>query len=360
MARIIVRQGKSGPRYTAQLRVGQHTESKTFSTKTAAKQWSQRREVELREKPHLASTEGHKRTLAEAIERYIKHTLPHLSETAQRDRPPLLAWWSEHYGNTVMSHFQAPAIVEARDTLAATPKQRGSGTLAPATVNKYLRILSHMLTIAAKEWHWIPASPMDGVRLLRVDNARTRYLDDHGEKSELVRLLDACRMSESEHLYTIILLALTTGGRAGEVVGLRWSDVDFDTGTVRFLDTKNGDARAVGLADEVADLLKPRRGLGKGLVFPGIKDPGKPLDIRSAWDTALRRGGIADFHFHDLRHTAASYLAMEGASSAELAGVLGHRTLAMVKRYSHLSPSHVAKASTKIASRIAGKTRGAQ
>ena len=166
---------KDGKRtVTARIRAGGIEDTKTFSTKTAAKAWAKRREVELKERPHLAGSEGHKRTLDDAIARYLEHVLPHLSATAQRDRPPLLAWWSTHSGRMTLAQFQAPQIVEARDTLAVTPKQRGSGTLAPATVNKYLAILSHLLSTAATEWHWIPASPMGGVRPLKADNARTR------------------------------------------------------------------------------------------------------------------------------------------------------------------------------------------
>lgn len=308
--------------------------------------------MELKEKPHLAGSEAHKHTLADAIGRYGRDVLPHMSATAQRDRPPILQWWADNYGRMTLATFQAPTIVEARDRLARTPKQRGEGTLAPATVNKHLLFLSHLLSTAAKEWHWIAASPMDGVRLLKVNNARTRFLSDEGEDSELARLLEAASISESPHLHAFILLTLVTAGRRSEVLGLTWDRVDMAAGTVTFADTKNGDTRTVAISPEVVDLLKPRQGIGRALLFPSPGNPRKPVDIRSAWETALRRAGIEDFTIHGLRHTAASYAAMEGATSAELAGILGHRTLAMVKRYSHLSPSHVARASAKIGARI--------
>jgi integrase len=191
---------------------------------------------------------------------------------------------------------------------------------------------------------------------LKEPKGRSRYLAEDGE---LERLLDACRTSESEFLFPAVLLSLTTGGRQQEVLGLQWRDIDFDAGTVLFRRTKNSDVRVVALAEEAADLLRPRRGVGAALVFPAPADPKRPerpatpIDLRSAWDTALRRAGIKDMRWHDLRHTAASYLAMEGVSAVELAGVLGHRTLGMVKRYSHLSPDHVAQVSTKIGARIA-------
>ena len=110
------------------------------------------------------------------------------------------------------------------------------------------------------------------------------------------------------------------------------------------LQTKNGDKRSVpliGLARELMVAHGKVRRLDTDLVFPGL-NPQKPIDITKPWETALRKAGLTDFRFHDLRHTSASYLAMSGASLIEIANVLGHRTLAMVRRYSHLSAPHTA------------------
>ena len=351
MARIILRQGKRGPRYTAQIRTQGHSESKTFSTKTAAKDWAKKREVELKEKPHLAGSESQKHTLADAIDRYIRDYLPDKSASQQRNQIQQLGWWKHRLGHLKLSQVHPPLLVEARDELKRQ--------VSAATVNRYLAALGIVLSTAAREWFWIESSPVASVSRLKEPQGRTRYLSDSGEDSELARLLEACRISESPYLYTAVLLALTTGGRQQEVLGLEWRDIDFEARTVTFRRTKNTDIRTVGLADEVAELLKPRRGVGTALVFPAPSDPKRPdrpptpIDLRSAFETALRRAGIQDFRWHDLRHTAASILAMEGVSAVELAGVLGHRTLAMVKRYSHLSPEHVAQVSTKIGARIA-------
>lgn len=345
MARIIERvSAKGGKRYTAQIRTLGHSESKTFSTKTAAKQWAAKREVELREKPHLAGSEAHKHTLAEAIDRYIRDELPSRSASQQRNQTQQLRWWRDRLGHLLLIHVQPPALAEARDAL--------KGEVSPATTNRYLAALGIVLSTAAKDWFWIEANPMATVSRLKEPKGRTRFLDDSGELSELDRLLDACRVSESPFLYEAVMLSLTTGGRQQEVLGLQWRDVDFETRTVTFRRTKNGETRTVGLSPEVADLLKPRRGVGAAMLFPSPHDPSRPIDLRSAFETALRRAGIQDFRWHDLRHTAASYLAMEDASAVELAGVLGHKTLAMAHRYAHLSPGHVAQVSTRIADRI--------
>lgn len=353
-------QGRAGPRYTARVRVCGVEDAKTFATLTDAKQWAKKREVELREKPYLAASEAHKHTLADAIDRYVANVLPERSASMQRDQTSQLAWWREHYGRLPLTHVQAPMLVEARDTLRKQPARHGKGTLSPASVNRFLAAIGVVLATAHAEWHWIDANPMTGVKKLREPEGRNRCLSD----AELRRLLEACRISESPMLYEWVLTSLTTGGRYREVLGLAWQDVDLERGLATFRHTKNGDTRTVALSADVIALLKARRGIGKGLVFPAPLDPKRPdrppvaIDLRSAWETALRRAGIEDFRIHDLRHTAASYLAMEGATLAELAGVLGHRTLAMVKRYSHLSDEHIAKASSRIGDRIA-RTGGA-
>jgi integrase len=139
--------------------------------------------------------------------------------------------------------------------------------------------------------------------------------------------------------------------RRGEIMNLTWDRVDLHRRaiTLRPEDTKSQERRSapiVGHAHEVLKELSKVRRIDTHLVFPapvdGRTEP-KPIDITSAWERALKKAGIEDFRFHDLRHTAASYLAMNGATLAEIAEVLGHKTLQMVKRYAHLTESHTSK-----------------
>ncbi len=138
------------------------------------------------------------------------------------------------------------------------------------------------------------------------------------------------KASRNPYLYTVVVLALSTGARRGELLGLQWSDIDLKRGALIFRETKNGQVRTVPLTGKALELLSQSR--GTGLVFP--------TGIREAFESALRRAGIGNFRFHDLRHTFASYLAMSGASLSELAEALGHKTLSMVKRYTHLTEGH--------------------
>ena len=141
-----------------------------------------------------------------------------------------------------------------------------------------------------------------------------------------------------------------------EALGLRWQDIDLARGVITLHETKNGERRILPLTGHALELVKQHskvRQLTCDLVFPG-KSLQAPIDIRTPWETALKRAEIEDFRFHDLRHSAASYLAMNGASLAEIAEILGHKTLQMVKRYSHLSEAHTSKIVSRMNESIFG------
>ena len=144
--------------------------------------------------------------------------------------------------------------------------------------------------------------------------------------------------------------------RQGEILNLRWRDIDFEKERIIIPETKNGEIRQVAITGhclELVKLLDKVRRLDSIYLFPG-KFPKRPIDIRSAWETAIKKAEIPNFKFHDLRHSCASYLAMNGASLAEIAEVLGHKTLAMVKRYAHLSETHTAGVISRMNEKIFG------
>lgn len=182
---------------------------------------------------------------------------------------------------------------------------------------------------------------MKRVRKLKEPQGRIRFLDD----DERARLLASCKQSKNPHLYTMVVLALSTGMRKGEIVNLQWSDVDLQNGRALLHKTKNSERRVVFFQYHALTLLHQqaeRFGFTSPYVFPNQAEDGGS-DIKEAWRRALQRACIKNFRFHDLRHSAASYLAMNGATPSELAEVLGHKTLSMVKRYAHLSESHTQK-----------------
>jgi integrase len=351
MASIQCRTASDGKKsYLVRVRLkGYPLQTATFERLTDAKRWAASTESAIREGRHFKTSEAKRHTLADAIKRYYRDVLPRKSSGTASEYRRHLDWWSDEIGAYALADVTPAVIVECRDKLAAgtyrhhrakTEQQRG-----PATVNRYLAALSHALTIAEREWGWIEDNPCRKVSKLKEPRGRVRYLSD----DERRRLLEACKVLDAD-LYDAVVLALSTGTRRMEALSIRWRDVDLKNGFVTLDETKNGERRTVALAGPALELLKQRskvRRLDTDYVFPSPIDPKspdeprKPITLRQSWPKALEAAGITDFRFHDLRHSTASYLAMNGASLAEIAEVLGHKTLAMVKRYAHISPQHI-------------------
>jgi integrase len=339
MAHIQERKTKDGKsHFRVQIRLkGYPITSGTFERRTDAKLWVQQTESAMREGRFFKTSESKKHTLSELVDRYIENVIP----TKLRDKQTTTAqlrWWKKQIGHCLLSDLTPALIAEQRDILlkGLTPK----GTVrSPSTVVRYLAALSHALTIAMKEWGWLEDSPMRKVTKPKEPRGRVRFLSE----LERTSLLEACRESTNSYLYPVVVLALSTGMRQGEIMNLRFEDIDTFKGRITLHHTKNGERRSVplrGLALQLIREMVIERKQDIGLLFPSKEDINKPIDLRFPWEQALKKAAITDFRFHDCRHSCASYLLMNGASSAEIAEVLGHKTLAMVKRYSHLSEAH--------------------
>jgi integrase len=180
-----------------------------------------------------------------------------------------------------------------------------------------------------------------------------RYLSDDERKALMV----ACKASTNPNICTAVVLALATGARAGNIRNLTWADVDLEKWRLRFMHTKNDQPRYVPLVGPAQAILQAhfdRDPTQKGWVFKGGHDDA-PADLDRPWRVVRKAAGlIGDKHcrFHDLRHTTASYLTMNGASLAEVAEALGHKTLIMAKRYSHQSGEHVRSTFERISGRL--------
>lgn len=341
MAYIQERVTKDGrARYRVQVRLRGHpTQTATFERKTDAKRWAQQVESAIREGRHFKTSEAKRHTLGDLVDRYVRDVLPRKPKS-QLLQSPQLEWWKAQLGAYTLADVTPALIVECRDRLAAGTVRSGR-LRSPGTVNRYLAALSHAFTTAVKEWGWLDASPVRKVSKLKEPSGRVRFLTD----DERARLLEACRASRNRYLYPAVVLALSTGMRQGELLRLTWADIDFERHVIVLHETKSGERRAVPLEGHaltvIHELSKVRR-IDTPLVFPGRK-PGTSMGVRTSWEHGLRRAGIEDFRWHDLRHSTASYLAMNGASLAEIAEVLGHKTFQMVKRYAHLSEQHTAR-----------------
>jgi integrase len=346
--------------YHVQIRLkGFPPQTQSFDTKTMAKQWGQHVENELRAGRYMAHATAQRHTVREMLETYRDRVLIPLKPKRVRDQGQQLDWWIEKIGAYSLADISPAIIGKYRDELQQTPfgsalqKKR-----APATVVRYLALLSHAFNIAVREWQWLPESPMAKVKKPRIANGRVRYLTPE----ELERLRAAAALSANPFLATVLDVAVATGMRYSEIMHLRWCDVLLDAGGQHALvvlqETKNGERRGVPLTGRglvaITALqqahLKTHHGKVKGdlLLFPSASKADTPVELRKSWETTLRRARIENFKFHDLRHTTASYLAMDGATGPEIAEVLGHKDLQMVKRYAHLSKAHITGVLTRM------------
>lgn len=355
MANIQERKSKDGKiTYRVQVRLkGYPAQTATFLRKTDARRWVQQVETAIREGRHFKTAESKRHTLGELIDRYIKTVVPikkqhGIAQTAQ------LQWWKQELGSFLLSDITPALIAEKRDKLLQGITYRNTKR-SSSTVVRYMAALSHAFTIACKEWGWIEDSPLRKVSKPSEPRGRVRFLSN----LERTNLLHACQQSSHPYLFTIVVLAISTGMRYSEIMNLTWSVVDFDKKRITLHETKNGERRVVPLAGLALELLKDHenhRRIDTLLIFPAQKgqNPQKPTILRSAWIRVLEQANIRDFKFHDLRHSCASYLAMNGASLAEIAEVLGHKTLQMVKRYAHLSEEHTASVIESMNEKIFG------
>ena len=331
MATIRVRNGKNGKSYQVQVRLkGLEVETASFKSLTKAKLWAQSIEAAIREGRHFTRSAAKKYTLADLTERFLNH--PTLAGKTRKQYTPQLAWWSNQLGTLTLSDVTPDKIARQREILIKNGYQHSSA-------NRYVSALSSAFGIAVREFGWLDSNPCSKVRKLTEPRGRTRYLTD----DERNRLLAACEDYGVHELTIIVTLALNTGARKSEIRWLRWEDVDLQKGTLLFRETKNKMLRAVPLVGRGLPLLKEWgkvRRLDTDLVFPG-KNPKHPILFEKSWRAVLEAADIKDFRFHDLRHSAASYLVMSGVHIRTVAEILGHKTLGMVQRYSHLSPEHL-------------------
>ncbi|TKW62075.1 MAG: site-specific integrase [Blastochloris viridis] len=367
MAVIEKRERKDGIKYRAKVRIhGFPTQEKTFDKISEAKIWAQQVESSIRKGEFLnVVKEAKKHNLSEVIARYRLEVLPNKALNTQRMENTYLKYWERELGEYALSYIDPQTISLKLTELKSSgdsrikaipdnpiPPQR----LKSAKTIKHYRDHLEILFNNAKQWGWAGTSPLTQIQgPKRINNARTRYLDD----SERESLLKACQSSPNKQLYPIVIFALSTGARLNEILKLTLNDVSLKNGQAILRETKNGETRTIPITSHLKDILEPHilwvkeqyslqaHALKNQYLFPRT-DGLAPIDIRKAWENARTKAEIQDFRFHDLRHSAASYLAMNGATLLEIAAVLGHKTLQMVKRYSHLSESHTANIVSKM------------
>ncbi|HKQ78050.1 MAG TPA: site-specific integrase, partial [Blastocatellia bacterium] len=209
---------------------------------------------------------------------------------------------------------------------------------SPYSVRKELQVFKHLFSLAI-EWEIVPTNPASDVKAPKLPAGRILYL----QPKELRTLLEAC----SDGFRQIVALAVSTGMRRGEILGLRYLDVDLSNRRILLPQTKNGEGRIVYLNDMAAMVMESMQ-REEAKPADKIFEEWSEDDVKYAFEKARSAIGREDFRFHDLRHTAASWMRMSGADIHTVAQLLGHKDLRMAARYQHLSPGFLAEAVGKL------------
>ena len=303
--------------------VGSKRITKTFTSKRSAVQFVN--SIESDRNKLLAYTQSKSQTvLSIIIDGYLKKEY---KGSRLNDERVKLNFWIEALGDKPIIDITSTDINEALSALPAQFKN--------ATINRYVAAISVVFSYACREYG-LHINPVRKIPSLPENNKRTRFLSE----AERTRLFKACRASKWDKLYLIVLLAITTGARKGELTKLRWNDIDFDRRTAYVATTKNGQPKVLPLTDSVISELQLFDTKDSSLIFASRIKYDVPYCFTKPWKKALEDAEIKDFRFHDLRHSCASYLAQSGASLLEIADVLGHKQISVTKRYAHLCIEH--------------------
>ena len=351
MASIIKLEGKKGVTYKAVIRrQGFKTVTRNFSTRKAAREWARDTEGNIERLTRLGGT-GSRITLAELIDDYGREYRGRDISALQR-----LEYWKNRLGDWRVGAITRQLVSEELKQLRKEPalqplrKHKSQATTrvrSQPTVNRYLSALSKVLGNAVKDG-LIETNPCRGISREGETSRFGRALTDH----ERAKLLEQCKASDWDRLHLLVTLALSTGARCGELFSLTWNDIDVKKGVAKLSETKNGSPRHLPLIPSVLEQLKtlPRPIDSTVCLFPSETNKHKSYyhGFRKHWDKALEDAGITDFRFHDLRHSAASFLTEKGVPLVTVAEILGHRSMAMVQRYSHVHTAAKAKVVNEI------------
>ncbi len=308
-------------------RNGFPVQTRSFDTKAVAERWARDIENDMDKGVFFDRTESEKNTLRDVLDRYHDEVTP-LKRGASAEAPRLRAMMLRPIAELKIAALSSSHIAKYRDGRLKV--------VAGATVNKELNLIAHALETARREWGiHIPENPVRLVRRPQGAKPRDRRLvGDEGQ-----RLLAACTDARNPFLLPIVKLAIETAMRQGEIVSLDWKHVDLKKPSAYLPETKNGESRGVPLSTTAVATIRalPRSTTGK--LFPGVTAEA----VKRAFMRACERAEIEDFHFHDLRHEATSRLFEKGLNPLEVASITGHKTLQMLKRYTHLRAEDLAK-----------------
>ncbi|MDN3508709.1 MAG: site-specific integrase, partial [Candidatus Neptunochlamydia sp.] len=298
--RRVAKNGKVS--YSVCIRIkGHQSFSKTFKNLTHAKQWKRITESSVEKGEYVHHSVGKEKTLSDTIEKYLIEVLFHKPKDAKNINRHLLRW-KEELGFSILSKIKSEDLSKIRDKLLTETTSRRKER-SPSTVVCYISSLSHLFSVAINENGGLDQRKSREIHEKTKKRSRANPLLT---KRRSKNLLQECKNSRSSYLFTIVLIALQTGMRQGEILSLKWEDIDFENQWIYLKQTKNDTPRTVPITQDILNLLKYSIEKISPLVFPSPMNIEKPIDIRKAWVTALKRAKIENFLFHDFRHTTAS------------------------------------------------------
>lgn len=322
---------------------GRRHREKVGPSKTLAEKALKKRQIEIAEGKFLDVKREEKIPFKDFAKEYLEKYAKHNKRAWKSTDTVFIKHFTAFFGNKFL-HEITPHDIERYKSERLSSK-KGSykknkspedkpRSISPATVNREMSWLRGLFNRAI-DWGKVEHNPLKKVKFFKENNQRTRYL----EKEEITRLLEHCDFD----LRAVVILAINTGMRKGEIQNLKWNDIDIAKGTIRIPFSKNGEMRYIQMNKAVQDILFCVKKQPKSpYVFCG--DDGLPYNFRKSFETAIGKSGIIGFRFHDLRHTFASHLVMAGVDLNTVRELLGHKSLDMTLRYSHLSPDHKTRA----------------
>ena len=313
---------------------GWPTIAKTFRTKRDAEDWGRRTEDSMVRGVYIERGPSERLTLSAALNRYLTEVTPTKKATTQRAEKTRAATLCAYLGKYSLAAISAEMVASFRDKRLGQAK-------SDSTVRLELALLGHLFTTAIREWGLgLVQNPVANIRKPSPGRGRDRRLGAVEEK----RLSAAVAGYSNPMLGWIFGIALETGMRSGEITSLRLGQIDVARRVVRLTDTKNDSARTVPMTKAAQALFSqalanPLRPEGCDLVFfgePGRDGKRRPYNFNKAWIDIKHRLGVSDLRFHDLRHEAVSRLVEAGLSDQEVAAISGHKSMQMLRRYTHL------------------------
>ncbi len=317
---------------------------KTFRLKRDATDWARRTEDEMVRGVYMQRGPSERTTVAAALDRYLREVTPSKRPSTQETEQPRARVLQKYFGAYSLAAVTPELVAKFRDDRLAGGLDRYTRKHRPRaanTVRLELALLSHLFTMAIREWGMgLAYNPVLNVRKPSPGSGRCRRL----APDEEARLLAAVDRYSNPMMRWIVRIALETGMRSSEITSLRRKQVDLDRRVVRLVETKNTSSRTVPLSLAATALFKealnhPIRPIDTDLVFfgePGRDGKRRPYQFNVAWLDIKASLGLKDLHFHDLRHEAVSRFVEGGLSDQEVASISGHKSMQMLKRYTHL------------------------